>query len=374
MRSTLASWIAIITLIGHEADATARSIPTCFAAGGFGASKSKTKPKKTKNKKGGLLEFTESSPLPQTSGPKLDRFGLPIATEDDVFPPLSDDDFVRIPAKDAKYDRSQVAKSIENHLGVNLSLFDEHGHSLHSEKNCQCETKWQLHLLHADPPVFQIDNFFTPTECSDYMNMVDPNSPMYDESNVVQITSPTFANSVSRRTSTTWFCRYSAVSTLLAKAAHLLHVELSQFEEPQIVRYRTGEEFSWHYDEIPKNQLANGGQRLATLLVYLNDLRDGRGGGTVFRDLMPPTYDEKSASKQLTVQPSAGKALLFFPSFKDGKPDERTLHKGEVALDKKMIAQLWVHEREYRASVPVGNRQSDADVRVEEERERLGFS
>jgi len=166
-------------------------------------------------------------------------------------------------------------------------------------------------------------------------------------------------------------------------------------EEPQIVRYRTGEEFSWHYDEIPKAQLENGGQRLATLLVYLNELEEGRGGGTVFRDLMPPiTIGEdgkkkkrskrnsrtgnaaKSSStieRQLTVRPKTGTALLFFPSYKDGTPDIRTLHKGEVALDKKMIAQLWIHEGSYRAGVPAGNSQGDAVEGVRREQDRLGF-
>jgi len=115
----------------------------------------------------------------------------------------------------------------------------------------------------------------------------------------------------------------------------------------------------------------------------------------VFRDLAPPQGDdssgkEKKRSKrskgrslndvnrqqqqQLTVRPKTGSALLFFPSYKDGTPDMRTLHKGEVALDTKMIAQLWIHEREYKAGVPEGNVQSDAMEGVKEEAEKLGFS
>ena len=129
---------------------------------------------------------------------------------------------------------------------------------------------------------------------------------------------------------------------------------------------------SWHYDEIPTNQLQNGGQRLATLLVYLNDLEEGCGGGTVFRDLKAATG--RKGTQQLTVRPQAGSALLFFPSYKDGTPDIRTLHKGEVALDTKMIAQLWIHEREYQAGVPENNLQSKALDGVEEEKRRLGLS
>ena len=132
---------------------------------------------------------------------------------------------------------------------------------------------------------------------------------------------------------------------------------------------------SWHYDEIPTNQLQNGGQRLATLLVYLNDLEEGCGGGTVFRDLKAATdSSDRKGTQQLTVRPKAGSALLFFPSYRDGTPDIRTLHKGEVALDTKMIAQLWIHEREYQAGVPENNLQSKALDGVEEEKRRLGLS
>jgi len=157
-------------------------------------------------------------------------------------------------------------------------------------------------------------------------------------------------------------------------------------EEPQIVRYRNGEEFTWHYDEIPSAQLSNGGQRLATLLVYLNDLEKDRGGGTVFRDLTAPVNSNskkggdsgrgkqiKSSTAQLTVRPTKGTALLFFPAYQDGTPDPRTLHKGEVAYDTKMIAQLWIHEKEYQAGVPEGNLQSKAIEGVEEVSKRLGF-
>ena len=91
-------------------------------------------------------------------------------------------------------------------------------------------------------------------------------------------------------------------------------------EEPQIVRYRKGQEFSFHYDEVPSRALENGGQRVATLLVYLSDINPKCGGGTEFRDLK--TVDSQS----LVMQPKQGSALLFFPAYKDGRPDDRTLH------------------------------------------------
>ena len=216
-----------------------------FAGGGFGSnsksiSSNKKKKKKVKSKSGGLLSelehVTTSIDNKQPSdnysnpNPKLDRFGLPVITEDDIFPPLTDD-IIRVPvdASGESYNREQVEDAMKDHLGINLDLFDEHGQSLHSST-----TRWKLKMLHKSPPVFQIDNFFTEEECNLYKSMVEND----EDNNVKQISSPTFSShSISRRTSTTWFCRYDAVPTLLAKAQQLLSsVDICQFEEPQIVR------------------------------------------------------------------------------------------------------------------------------------------
>ena len=32
----------------------------------------------------------------------------------------------------------------------------------------------------------------------------------------------------------------------------ILGCDIHQFEEPQVVRYEIGQQFSWHYDAIPK--------------------------------------------------------------------------------------------------------------------------
>ena len=71
---------------------------------------------------------------------------------------------------------------------------------------------------------------------------------------------------------------------------------------------------------------ARTGNRLATFLVYLNDCE--MGGATCFKDI------------NIQVKPQKGKALLFFPCYKDGKPDDRTTHAGQVAMDTKWIAQV----------------------------------
>ena len=56
---------------------------------------------------------------------------------------------------------------------------------------------------------------------------------------------------------------------------------------------------------------SNGGQRVMTVLVYLNDVQ--QGGATAFPAL------------NLQVQPRRGMALVFFPATVDGMLDKRAL-------------------------------------------------
>lgn len=145
------------------------------------------------------------------------------------------------------------------------------------------------------------------------------------------------SNSGSKRTSTTWYLPYKEAPELLEVASKLTGLPASQFEEPQVVRYEIGEQFSWHFDAIPSSIQKSGGNRLGTLLIYLNTLPSAAGGATCFKDL------------NLQVTPEQGKALLFFPCFADGSPDDRTMHCGQICSETKWIAQIWIHESDYTA-------------------------
>lgn len=320
---------------------------------------------------------------------QLDRFGLPRhPTEESVFPPLSSD-IVRVPIVDSRFNRSQILEATNyRYLGVNLDAFNDTGHSIHHNSNNDNTSNdldddesnkniWSLQMRHVDPPIFTIDNFLSLNEC-DYLSSLINEDDNNDK--VERMPSPTFSSpttSISKRTSTTWFCRYTAVPTFLAKVKHLLppSVTIKQMEEPQIVRYEVGQEFTFHYDTIPTNVCnANGGQRIATIIIYLNDVQRGCGGGTIFRDLI---MDNQPQRQQLTITPKKGTAVLFYPAYcNTGKSDIRTLHGGEVVTNggEKRIIQLWIHEREYKASIPFNNCQVDAINLFDAEFKRLGFS
>jgi hypothetical protein len=139
------------------------------------------------------------------------------------------------------------------------------------------------------------------------------------------------------------------------------------------VRYEPGEYFNWHYDEVPAVALANGGQRLMTMLFYLTE-PEGSTGATAFRDLRVGGNDAAGEPLALEVLPAVGRALVFFPCAAGGKPDDRTLHAGRPPKTDKWIAQLWLHQRDYHPTGPAGTSHRQAAPLVLAEAHRLGLA
>lgn len=310
--------------------------------------------------------------------PILDKWGLPAPTVEDIFPLMPAETELIAATKDI-YSRSEIQEALKGYISLDLSRFNENAvEIMHLGPD---EGRMKIRLVHQSPPVLTIENFMTAQECLDIKRLATTSTPNVAGDAPVQVDSATFSPMAqSKRTSTSWFCYYHTVPVLLAKVKHMLGINVPHMEEPQIVRYQPGQEFSWHYDQVPEQpQLQrNGGQRLATLLVYLNTVETG--GGTVFRDLKQP----HNKDGPLTVQPVRGSALLFFPATADGRPDDRTLHKGSPIpkcnynedddSKNKWIAQVWIHERPYTAAIPPNNRQEDAHPMVLEACRAQGYT
>jgi len=226
----------------------------------------------------------------------------------------------------------------------------------------------KFRLLHTDPMVLAIDDFFTEEECDKYVQL-SLDAEKSDEQSSLSNLQPMLlgksqtvgkdSRSQAQRTSTTWFHYFEGVPELMAKASRLLGLEgINRWEEPQTVRYRRNEKFTWHLDALSPDEAINesgAGQRVATLLVYLTDLTEKEGGATMFRDL-------GGDDGPLKVRPKKGSSLLFFPAaggISTAPFDIRTLHCGEAvsedAESEKWICQLWLRQRQYKPTAPAGN-------------------
>ena len=122
---------------------------------------------------------------------------------------------------------------------------------------------------------------------------------------------------------------------LEARIAALTSWPLENGEGLQILRYDPGAEYKPHYDYFDPAQagtptiLKRGGQRVASLVCYLNTPTSG--GQTIFPDV------------QLDVAPIRGNAVFF--SYDRPHPITRTLHGGAPVLEgEKWVATKWLRQ------------------------------
>lgn len=130
------------------------------------------------------------------------------------------------------------------------------------------------------------------------------------------------------------------VARLDRRIAALMNMPVENGEGLQILHYRTGGQYAPHFDYFPPDDagsaahLAQGGQRVASLVIYLNDVEDG--GATVFPEI------------GLTVGPKKGAGVYFEYCNSRGQVDPSTLHGGlPVLRGEKWIATKWLRQRRY---------------------------
>ena len=123
------------------------------------------------------------------------------------------------------------------------------------------------------------------------------------------------------------------------RIAKLLNWPIENGEGLQVLHYRPGAEYKPHYDYFDPAEpgtptiLRRGGQRVGTLVIYLNTPE--QGGGTTFPDV------------HMEVAPQRGYAVFF--SYERPDPSTRTLHGGApVIAGDKWIATKWLREREFK--------------------------
>jgi len=118
----------------------------------------------------------------------------------------------------------------------------------------------------------------------------------------------------------------------------LTGIPVENGEKLQILRYAKGGEYKPHHDffdpDIPGDaaQLAHGGQRIATVIVYLNNVI--AGGETSFPQV------------GLEITPRKGLAVYFGYGTTTTDVDYRSLHAGRPVLaGQKWITTKWLRDR-----------------------------
>lgn len=187
------------------------------------------------------------------------------------------------------------------------------------------------------PHVVVLGGFLSDAECD---ALVDAARPRLVRSRTVQTLTGGEEINAERTSSGMFFSRgeTALIQRIEARIARLLRWPVEHGEGLQVLHYLPGAEYKPHYDYFDPAEpgtpslLQRGGQRLATLLLYLNEPE--RGGGTTFPDA------------GLEVAPHRGHAVFF--SYDQPSAATRTLHGGApVIAGEKWVATKWLREREF---------------------------
>lgn len=202
---------------------------------------------------------------------------------------------------------------------------------------------WSIDQLSEQPCIYFIHDFLTHEECDHLIAYASPH--MVPSTTVNELTGENEVNTV--RTSTSmFFPEYSndiIIQNIENRIATLSGIPTVNTENLQIAHYVTGAQFFAHYDYFNPNSpggkllCKRGGQRKATLIIYLN--QPEAGGETVFPRI------------KLSIVPVKGDAVFFFNTDSSGKVDPLTLHAGaEVLAGEKWIVNCWFREGKFRST------------------------
>lgn len=185
------------------------------------------------------------------------------------------------------------------------------------------------------PTVRVLESIITEAECNE---LIEAARPRLKRSRTV--TDEGTHEVSSARTSSGMFFSVGETETVTRvenRISELLDIPLDHGEGLQILHYEPGQQYEPHYDWFDPSQpgyesLTNpGGERIASLIMYLNTPE--QGGGTHF-----PRVD-------MTVAARKGSAVYF--AYRHG--DTSSLHAGlPVEQGEKWIATKWIREYPYR--------------------------
>lgn len=187
-------------------------------------------------------------------------------------------------------------------------------------------------LWNANPLVLTVDGFAEPAECDAAIRAAGgglTRAPVLD--------GPAEARTNTRATID--HRKDGWLNGLCLKVANLLRLSAAHAEPMNVLNYQPGEQFHPHSDGFDlddpaaADELAHGGQRVFSAIVYLNEVT--AGGATAF------------PAMEMEVAPAPGR-LLVFANCWAGSRDlcSHAVHAGTpVTEGEKWAATLWWRER-----------------------------
>jgi prolyl 4-hydroxylase len=183
------------------------------------------------------------------------------------------------------------------------------------------------------PRILLLDDVLSAEECDE---LIARSLPKLVQSSTMDRDSGSYVPHKDRTSESAYHGGYDEfLNRINRRFSDIMDIPLSHGEEIQVVRYQPMGEYKAHWDYFPpidpgsQKEFARGGQRISTLLMYLNDVEEG--GATYF-----PNADVR-------VTPKKGNGVYFQYLSPNGILDPNTLHAGEPVLKGlKWIATKWM--------------------------------
>lgn len=210
-------------------------------------------------------------------------------------------------------------------------------------------------VISWEPRAFVYHNFLSKDECEYLIELAKPHM---EKSTVVDSATGKSKDSRVRTSSGTFLKRGrdKIIRNIEKRIADFTFMPVDHGEGLQILHYEVGQKYEPHFDYfLDEYNTKNGGQRIATILMYLSDVEEG--GETVFPAAKGnyssvPWWNELSecGKKGLSVKPRMGDALLFWSMKPDATLDPSSLHGGcPVIKGNKWSSTKWIRVNEYNA-------------------------
>ncbi|MGJ8620691.1 MAG: 2OG-Fe(II) oxygenase [Methylophilaceae bacterium] len=197
----------------------------------------------------------------------------------------------------------------------------------------------QVMMRSTVPDIVLLDHFMTEDECDELCTL---SKDTLTKSTVVDDKTGKGINHQARTSQGTHFTlgQNELVKKIETRISEITGTPVDHGEGIQILNYASGGEYKPHFDYFPTSKgghanMAKGGQRIITVIMYLNNAI--AGGATIFPEI------------NLSVYPKKGSALYFSYCSTDGAVDPLTLHGGEpVREGEKWIATKWIRQHPYQ--------------------------
>ncbi|XP_074308458.1 putative prolyl 4-hydroxylase 10 [Silene latifolia] len=223
-----------------------------------------------------------------------------------------------------------------------------------AEDSNERSDQW-VEVLSWEPRAVVYHNFLSRDECQ---YLIDLAKPHMEKSTVVDEKTGKSRDSRVRTSSGTFLPRGrdKIIRNIEKRIADFTFLPVEHGEGLQVLHYEVGQKYEPHFDYfLDEFNTVNGGQRIATVLMYLSEV--DFGGETVFPDAKGnksavPYWNELSecAKEGLSVKPKMGDALLFWSMNPDASLDPSSLHGGcPVIKGNKWSATKWIRVNEYKA-------------------------